>query len=207
MIIEHVSVGSLEVNCYCLALREASEAVIIDPGAEPRKIMHALSRHKLKPILVVNTHGHYDHIGADDKFGSPVYAHRADVPLLEDSALNLSGMFGLPYRVKSKIIPLEDGDVIGLEGLKLKVLHIPGHTRGGIALKVVEPEERIVFTGDNLFCGGIGRTDLEGGDETLLIRTIKEKLLSLSDDTVIYPGHGPASTIGEERKHNPFLIS
>lgn len=207
MILEAICVGSLEVNCYCLALKEDSEALIIDPGTEARKIIQALNRHKLKPAFIVNTHGHYDHIGSDDKFGCPVYIHRADVPLLKDSRLNLSGMLALPYSVKSKIHPLEDGDLVSLGDLQLKVLHIPGHTPGGIALELIKPKEKIVFTGDSLFCGGIGRTDLEGGNEALLVRSIKEKLLSLSDETIVYPGHGPASTIGEERIHNPFLTS
>jgi glyoxylase-like metal-dependent hydrolase (beta-lactamase superfamily II) len=101
---------------------------------------------------------------------------------------------------------LEDNQAIELQDLQLKVLHIPGHTPGGIALRMIKPTDKIVFTGDTLFCQGIGRTDLAGGDESLLVKSIKEKLLTLSDDTVIYPGHGPSSTIGEERKHNPFLM-
>jgi glyoxylase-like metal-dependent hydrolase (beta-lactamase superfamily II) len=101
---------------------------------------------------------------------------------------------------------LEDNQNIELQNLQLKVLHMPGHTPGGIALQMIKPTDKIIFTGDTLFCQGIGRSDLAGGDESLLIKSIKEKLLVLTDDTVIYPGHGPSSTIGEEKKHNPFLI-
>jgi glyoxylase-like metal-dependent hydrolase (beta-lactamase superfamily II) len=206
MILETVRVGPMEVNCYILASAEKSSAIIIDPGGETRKIKQVLDKHALRPAFIINTHGHYDHIGSDNEFGLPVYIHSQDSPLLEDPRLNLSGLFALPYRVKSNIRPLEDNQAIELQDLQLKVLHIPGHTPGGIALRMIKPTDKIVFTGDTLFCQGIGRTDLAGGDESLLVKSIKEKLLTLSDDTVIYPGHGPSSTIGEERKHNPFLM-
>ena len=111
----------------------------------------------------------------------------------------------MPYNVDSEVMLLQDNGLIELDDIQLKVLHIPGHTPGGIALHMLKPTNKIVFTGDTLFCQGIGRSDLEGGDEPLLIKSIKEKLLNLSDDTVIYPGHGPSSTIGEEKENNPFL--
>ncbi|MFA5145494.1 MAG: MBL fold metallo-hydrolase [Candidatus Omnitrophota bacterium] len=205
MILETVCVGPMQVNCYILALREDSPAIIIDPGGQARKIRQALDKHKLKPAFIINTHGHYDHIGSDDEFGVPVYVHNKDLALLKDPRLNLSGLFALPCRVNAEIKILEDGQNIGLEGLQLEVLHVPGHTAGGIALRMIKPGAKIVFTGDSLFCRSIGRSDLDGGDEALLIKTIKEKLLTLSDDTLIYPGHGPSSTIGEEKKSNPFL--
>ncbi|MFA4889305.1 MAG: MBL fold metallo-hydrolase, partial [Candidatus Omnitrophota bacterium] len=116
-----------------------------------------------------------------------------------------SGVFSSAYEVKSKILPLEDGGIVQAPGLQLKVLHIPGHTAGGIALLLIQPEKNIVFTGDSLFCGSIGRTDLAGGSEALLIKGIKEKLFSLPDETIVYPGHGDSSTIGAEKRDNPFL--
>lgn len=217
MILETVCVGPMQVNCYILASGEDSSAIIIDPGDEARKIKRVLDKHKLKPALVINTHGHYDHIGADQEFGVPIYIHRHDLELLKDPQLNLSGLFALPYRVKSEIRILEDNQNIELQdlpphqnrwcgGLQLKVLHVPGHTAGGIALRMIKPLDKIVFTGDTLFCQGIGRSDLAGGDESLLKKSIKEKLLTLSDDTLVYPGHGPSSTIGEEKNNNPFLM-
>jgi glyoxylase-like metal-dependent hydrolase (beta-lactamase superfamily II) len=196
----------MEVNCYIVAPGENSSAIIIDPGSEARKIKRVLDKHRLRPALIINTHGHYDHIGSDNEFGVPVYIHKQDVPLLKEPQLNLSGLFALPYSVKSEIRILEDNQNIELQNLQLKVLHMPGHTPGGIALQMIKPTDKIIFTGDTLFCQGIGRSDLAGGDESLLIKSIKEKLLVLTDDTVIYPGHGPSSTIGEEKKHNPFLI-
>lgn len=205
MILEHFSVGPMQVNCYILAMGEDSRAVIIDPGAEARKIKTVLGKHKLKAGLIINTHGHYDHIGADDDFGVVVYVHKEDSRLLKDPQLNLSGLFALPFQVKSEIREVKDKEVIELASIKLKVLHIPGHTAGGIALLLENPKEKLVFTGDTLFCHGIGRSDLPGGSEALLIKSIKEKLLVLREDTVVYPGHGPASTIGDEKRENPFL--
>ena len=205
MILETVCVGQMEVNCYLLAPGEGAPTIIIDPGAELGKIKRVLEKHKLTPAFIINTHGHYDHIGCDDKFGVPVYIHRSDSALLKDPGLNLSSVFAMPYEVKSKIEALEDNQIIELQGLQLKVLHIPGHTPGGIALHMLKPDDKIVFTGDTLFSGGIGRSDLEGGDEGLLIKSIKEQLLTLANETIVYPGHGPSSTIGREKKHNPYL--
>jgi len=205
MILEALSLGPMGVNCYILAAEKSSAAVIIDPGAEEAKIRRVLERHALSPACVINTHGHYDHIGCDDIFGAPVYIHHKDLPLLRDGRLNLSALFALPCEVKSKIITLQDRQVFAVQGLEFEVLHIPGHTPGGAAFLLRKSVNKIVFTGDTLFCQGIGRSDLAGGSEEELIRAIKEKLLVLPDDTVIYPGHGPSSTIAEERKNNPFL--
>lgn len=206
MILETVCVGQMQVNCYVLALRKSSAAIIIDPGDQVRKIKQALDKHSLKPAFIINTHGHYDHIGCDDNFAVPIYIHKLDIHFLKEPELNLSNLFSLPYQVKSEIRTVEDNSIIELEDIQLKVLHIPGHTPGGMALLMQKPQDKIVFTGDTLFCQGIGRSDLVGGDGYLLIKSIREKLLVLSDDTVIYPGHGPSSTIGREKKENPFLV-
>jgi glyoxylase-like metal-dependent hydrolase (beta-lactamase superfamily II) len=124
--------------------------------------------------------------------------------MLKDAKSNFSVFFVSPYKVKSEIKILEDKDTVKLEDIELQVLHTPGHTPGGICLLMRRPDNKILFTGDSLFCQGIGRTDL-GGDEELLLRVIREKLLVLPDDTVIYPGHGPSSTIGDEKRNNPYL--
>ncbi len=206
MILESVCVGPMQVNCYILASEESASAIIIDPGDEERKIKRILDKHKLRPAFIINTHGHYDHIGADDEFGVSVYIHSQDLALLKDPQLNLSAFFTLPYSGKFKIMALEDNGTVKLQDIQLKVIHIPGHTPGGIALQMIKPADKIVFTGDSLFCQGIGRSDLAGGDEFLLIKSIKEKLLTLPDDTVIYPGHGPSSTIGKEKRNNPYFM-
>jgi len=204
MILEAIQVGAMGVNCYILASVEGSKAIIIDPGDQERKIRKALDKHHLSAGLVINTHGHYDHIGCDDKFGVPVYVYKDDLAMLTDSKLNFSAFFAIPYKVESQISILEEGQVIGLDDIKLKVLHIPGHTRGGIALLLMDREEKIVFTGDSLFHQTIGRSDLEGGDGELLVKSIKEKLMILPPDTIVYPGHGESSTIKEEES-NPYL--
>ena len=207
MILETVCVGTMQVNCYILAPRQNSQAIIIDPGDEDKRIRKVLDKNKLRPAFIINTHGHYDHIACDDVFGVPVYIHSKDAVYLKDSQLNLSGIFASPYQVSSEIIPLNDTQIVTLEDIELEVMHLPGHTPGGIALLMKKPVKNIVFTGDTLFCQGIGRTDLFGGNEHLLLSSIKEKLFTLPDDTIIYPGHGPSSTIGDEKRNNLFLAS
>ena len=205
MILETVVVGAMQVNCYILASSQNSPAIIIDPGEEYRKIKQALDKHKLKPVFVINTHGHYDHIGCDDKFGVPVYIHKDDAPMLKDPRLNFSAMFSMGYRVKSEIRELQEGQILEAEGIQLEVLYIPGHTRGGISLLLKKPDEKVVFTGDSLFFQGIGRSDLEGGNEELLKKSIRNKLFVLREDTIVYPGHGASSTIGAEKNNSPFF--
>jgi hydroxyacylglutathione hydrolase len=194
----------MEVNCYILASGKARKAIIIDPGDDEKKIRKALEKHDLHPAVVINTHGHFDHIGCDDAFGVPVCVHGQDAAMLTDAKRNYSAFLASPYRVKTPIKQLGDNQKIILEDIELEVRHIPGHSHGGIALVLKKPKDKIVFSGDSLFWGSIGRTDL-GGSEELLVRSIREKLMSLPDDTVVYPGHGPATSIGEERANNPFL--
>lgn len=204
MIFETVCVGVYEVNCYILAQAMDSEAILIDPGAQEAKIRKVIDKFKLTPALIINTHGHIDHIGCDDAFGVPVYVHRQDVALLRDSGLNLSGFLASPFSVKAELRAVEDKECIDTAGIRLEVIHVPGHTPGGIALLMKKPNNDILFTGDSLFYQGIGRTDFPYGDETSLVKSIQEKLFTLADDTMIFPGHGPSSTIGEEKKNNPY---
>jgi glyoxylase-like metal-dependent hydrolase (beta-lactamase superfamily II) len=193
------------VNCYILAQDRNDKAIIIDPGDEPDKIKRALAGHKLKPGLIINTHGHIDHIGADDAFGVYVYIHKDDLAFLSDSNLNLSGFLGMPCKINSRYHPVEDKEEIRLGKIKLQVLHTPGHTPGGISLLLKEPQDNIVFSGDTLFCQGIGRTDFSFASLEQLRKSVQEKLFVLDDQTKVYPGHGPPTTIGEEKKSNPFF--
>jgi len=204
MILKSVSVGSMQVNCYILACAENSDALIIDPGDQERKIKAVLTQYKLRPVLVINTHGHYDHIGCDDKFGVPVYVHAADQNMLKDPGLNLSASYSESCRVNSEIRALKDKQLIKLDCIELEVIHTPGHTPGGIALLMKKPQDDILFTGDTLFCQGVGRSDLPGGDQKMLERSLRQRLFVLPDNLIIYPGHGPASTIGEEKVNNSF---
>ena len=205
MILETIVVGPFEVNCYVLASSFGSQAIIIDPGDQEAKIKAILAKHRLRPAFIINTHGHIDHIGSDDCFGVPVYVHPKDKDLLLNPKLNLSSFLTAPFSVKSKIQTLQEKEVVELEDLELEVLHTPGHTPGGISLLLKKPKDKILFSGDTLFCQGIGRTDFAGADHDTLVDSIKKKLLVLPDDTLVLPGHGLSSTIGEEKTSNPFL--
>lgn len=195
-------VGMLEENCYLLADPDTLEACIIDPGAEPNRIKEDLHKRGLHLDFIINTHGHGDHIAANGAFAAPIYIHRLDADFLKDTRKNMSRMFIFTVSSPSPSRLLEDGDRIALGGLELAVIHTPGHTPGSISIKV----DDAIFTGDALFKGAIGRTDFDYGDEAVLLKSIRDRLLVFGDDTAIYPGHGEPSTIGEERRTNPFLI-
>lgn len=206
MILETICVGTFQVNCYILSIGDNQQAIIIDPGDQKNKIKKALDKHKLKPAFIINTHGHIDHIGCDDEFAVPIYIHSAEAPMLSSPDLNLSDFLNVPYSVKASIKVLDDKSKIVLDEIELEVIHTPGHTKGGICLLMKKPVDNILFSGDTLFYESVGRTDFAGASATSLIKSIKERLLLLPDDTVVYPGHGQSSTIGHERKYNPFLI-
>jgi len=194
-------VGPLGMNCYVVVDAATKEACLIDPGGDPNTIKNFLKKHGFDLKFIINTHGHGDHIAANSFFNVPIYIHRLDSDFLTDPDKNLSK--SLLFRVVSPPASrlLEDGDVIELGKTRLEVIHTPGHTIGSISVKV----GGIVFTGDTLFQGSVGRVDLGCGSEEQLFKSIKEKLLILSERTVIYPGHGEHSTIGEEKRTNPFL--
>jgi glyoxylase-like metal-dependent hydrolase (beta-lactamase superfamily II) len=194
-------VGPFETNCYIVADVQTREACLIDPGADPAMMKDYLRKNGLGLRFIINTHGHGDHIAANSRFDAPIYIHRLDGDFLTDTKLNLSKMFifGITSPKASRL--LEDGDVIKLGKLELEILHTPGHSPGSISVHV----DGAVFTGDALFAGGIGRTDLPHGDMDLLMASITGKLFKLDDDTRVYPGHGPQSTIGEEKRSNPFF--
>lgn len=211
-ILSKIVVGEIKANCYIVGCEETKKAVIIDPGAEPEKIRKVIEEKNLKPEIIINTHGHIDHILANDAFNLPVYIHRLDVEFLKDPDKNLSAFFAVPYTCNCETKLLEDGDIIKVGKLNFTVIHTPGHTPGGICLKLslcplprwernIGEGENVVFSGDTLFCNGVGRTDFTGGSEEKLFKSIREKLFILSDDTIIYPGHGPSSTIGREKPH------
>lgn len=201
MRIDVIPVGHMQANCYIVSSEKTRNAILIDPGDEPGAIKDFLAKNKLAPKLIAHTHGHIDHIQADNEFNLPVYVHTLDAELLKNPDKNLSRFFNSPFKVKLDIMTVEDKENITLDDLKFQVLHTPGHTPGGICLIT----DKVVFTGDTLFAGSIGRTDFPGASEKQLLQSIQDKLLPLPDDTVVYPGHGPESTIGREKKMNPFL--
>jgi glyoxylase-like metal-dependent hydrolase (beta-lactamase superfamily II) len=199
LLIERIVVGPMEVNCYIAADPLTKEACIIDPGAEPARIERLLAKRNFKSSFILNTHGHGDHIGANGCFEVPICIHRLDKDFLTDPKKNLSADFGFRIVSPEASRLLEDGERIALGKSELEVIHTPGHTPGSVSIKA----GNIVFTGDALFRQGIGRTDFSYGDEALLLRSIRTKLLVLDDDVAIYPGHGESSTIGEERRFYP----
>ncbi len=195
-------VGPMAVNCYLVADIVTKDACLIDPGADGQKIKKFIDKNGYRLKFILNTHGHGDHIAANGYFDSPIYIHELDNDFLTDPDRNLSSMFLFSIKSPPAFRVLKDGDRFDLGGLKFEVMHTPGHTPGSISVRL----DGIVFTGDTLFCQGVGRTDFSYGDEEKLYRSIHKKLLVLPDDTVIYPGHGDSSTIGEERRSNPFLV-
>ncbi len=201
MIIETVVVGPLETSCYILACGKPKEAAIIDPGDEYNKIKKIIGRSGLKPLFIINTHGHGDHIGANKDFGLPIYIHRLDADCLTDPSKNLSSSFFLDVVSPKAARLLEGGEKIKVGSLELEIIHTPGHTPGGICIKCGDA----VFSGDTLFCGGVGRTDLPGGSRKDLENSIRGKILTLPGETLVCPGHGPFTTVDQEIESNPFL--
>lgn len=201
MIIETIVVGMMETNCYIVGDEVTKKAFIIDPGGDYKKIKKLIDVNGLQPQAVINTHGHGDHIGADSKFNLPIWIHSSDAEFLQDPSKNLSGALGFLLKTEPASRLLKEGDVLTIGSVKLEVIHTPGHTPGSICLKT----DGAVFAGDTLFYEAIGRTDFVYGSEKDILRAIKEKLFILDDDLIIYPGHGRSSTIGHEKKNNPFI--
>ena len=186
--------GPIETNCYLVTCLQTAKSLLIDPGDEYEKIEGVLSGRPIEFIL--NTHGHIDHVKEDEKFGVPVYIHSKDKECLADASKNLSAFVGEPITIDVDAVVLEDGDTVKLGEAVFEVLHTPGHSAGSVSFKA----EGILFSGDTLFCGDYGRTDLPGGSEEELFSSVRGKLLSLPGETVVYPGHGPCTSIGEEKK-------
>lgn len=202
---EIVVVGALETNCYLVYCEETRECAVIDPGANPGKIVAAISDLELKPVIVLNTHGHIDHVGANadivQKYAVPLAVHAADAKMAQAcDDIELTLLLG----ARSSPPPdrlLAEGDEIAFGRASLKVIHTPGHTPGSVGFL----SGRVLFSGDTLFCGGVGRTDLPGGSWKELERSLRERIMTLDDETIVLPGHGPWTTIGQEKDSNPVF--
>lgn len=217
MVIDRLVLGDFETNCYVLrSSRDATECLIIDTGLDVGPLMTFLDQHKLMPAALVITHGHIDHIAGVDALREKfpmiaTYIHELDAKLLTDTVGNLSFMMDSTsspqasgsFSTEKADCLVEEGDEIDRAGIKLRVIHTPGHTPGGICLYA--EQNGVVFVGDTLFADSVGRTDFPGSDMRQLIEGIKQKLLVLPDATIVYPGHGPQTTIGREKTGNPFL--
>ena len=202
---ELVVVGALETNCYLVYDEETRDCAVIDPGADPEKIISTIADLELKPVVVLNTHGHVDHIGANSdiiqKYAVPLAMHAADTGMLKVSDyIELSLLLGARNSPAPDRL-LAEGDEIAVGRTSLRVIHTPGHTPGSVGFV----QGGFLFSGDTLFCGGVGRTDLPGGSWKDLERSIRERILTLPEETVVLPGHGPHTTVEQERSSNPFL--
>ncbi|KJS20327.1 MAG: beta-lactamase [Clostridiaceae bacterium BRH_c20a] len=207
MKIKTLIVGPIETNCYIAYCPDTKEGVVIDPGDEGAKLVEAITNLGIRIKYIINTHGHHDHIKANKEVkettGAEILIHTSDAAMLTDPSRNLSHYLGEKTTEPKADKELTDGDIISFGNITLKVLHTPGHTPGCICL--LNTTKKICFTGDTLFNGSVGRTDLPGGNYKTLTNSLKDKLINLSNEVKIYPGHGPSSTIGEEKAINPFL--
>jgi glyoxylase-like metal-dependent hydrolase (beta-lactamase superfamily II) len=211
MILDSLVVGPIQANCYILGCPETGEALLVDPGDDADRIVKRLARHGLTPVAYFHTHGHLDHVGGTaglrPRFGGRILLHPADQFLYErarEHALEFGFEIPEPLPVDHFVA---DGEEIRWGKLAGRVRHTPGHSPGGVCL-IVPGEagsDARAFTGDTLFAGSVGRTDLPGGAMAQLLRSIREQLLTLPDGTTVASGHGPLTTIGEERRRNPFL--
>jgi len=212
--------GMLACNCYVLAPRAGSDAVIVDPGQRAlAPLRRILDENRLTPAAVLLTHGHIDHIWSAQKvadtYGCPAYIHPEDRFMLSDPIRGFGPpvigklgqiAFGALFREPKQVVELDrDGALMDFGGLTLAVDHAPGHTRGSVLFRVLDGPKKAVFSGDTLFKQSVGRTDLPGGSGNALLTSIVDKLLILDDDTLVLPGHGESTTIGFERRANPFL--
>ena len=207
MIHEVLPVGPLQCNCSILGDEETRTALVIDPGDELEKIQDILDRHQLKVEGIIITHAHVDHVGAAAELrrrtGAPVYMNENDLRMRAYLGVQ-AGLLNMKPPEKPEIdVMVRDADTVKLADTDLIVLHTPGHTRGSISLHL--PTEEKLIAGDTLFRESIGRTDMPGGDSHAIIASIHEKLLTLDDETIVIPGHGPETTIGHEREFNYFL--
>ncbi len=221
MLVVGFPTGALQANCYLLAAGAGEPCVIVDPGQESvDPIMAAVGQHRLSPVAVLLTHGHFDHTFAVapvcDGQDIPAWIHPDDRDMLTDPLRGVSAeataFLGgrVEMREPAEVRELTDGTELDLAGLKLAVTHTPGHTGGSVTFRTgpegPDGDSTLLLAGDTLFAGSIGRADLPGGDPRLLMESLRDKVLTLADDTVVLPGHGPTTTIGQERVSNPFLV-
>lgn len=198
--------GMVYTNCYFLKNKETGELLLIDPAASPEKISEKIEEMQAKPAGILLTHGHYDHILAVEdirkKYGIKVYACSEEQEMLLDPSINMSGFFGGGCSVRPDVL-LKDLDVFTAAGFSIQMIHTPGHTVGSCCYYI--EEEGVLFSGDTLFYGSVGRTDFPGGSTAEIVRSLHKLVDSLPEETEVYPGHDASTTIGYEKRYNPFV--
>lgn len=205
MRVERLVLGALETNCWLVADDEGGPIVVVDPAGDAHRLLAAIGDREVAAVVL--THGHFDHLGAADEVrratSAPLAVHRADAPWITTAEGTGALTFGFLGATSEADRLLDDGDVVTAGGLSLRVVHTPGHTPGCVCL-LAEGAGHL-FSGDTVFAGSVGRTDLPGGDGRALARSIDERIAPLPDETVVHPGHGPDTTVGRERRVNPFF--
>jgi len=202
--VQKIRVGSMSSNAY-LVSNHNKQAFLVDAGGDAKKILAEIQKQELKLLMILNTHGHYDHIAANAEImqatGATLYIHALDLSALFDPALSLAGYFTAAFQKVENAIPLQHGQKLAFGSDEILVLHTPGHTPGGVCFLLADQ----LFTGDTLFAGTIGRSDLIGGNPQQLLQSIAEQIMILPDSTKIWPGHQAGSDLGQERVHNPWV--
>ncbi|MFP3155271.1 MBL fold metallo-hydrolase [Lachnospiraceae bacterium ZAX-1] len=205
--IEKYFVGEVGTNCYFVINQDTKEMLIVDPGGSAEKLAGMIKKEHYQPIAILLTHGHFDHAmdanRLSEEYHIKIYAHEDERQTLEQPQLNLTGMIGQQKQYHADVF-VKDGEILHLAEMDIKVLHTPGHTVGGCCFYL--EEEKVLLSGDTLFSQSVGRTDFPKGSHATLIRSIKDKLMVLPDDTMVYPGHEDSTSIGRERKYNPFIV-
>lgn len=202
---EMVVVGALETNCYLVYCEETRESAVVDPGGDPERIIRKIAELELRPVILINTHGHVDHVGANkdikEKYEIPLCIHSADSKMLDNILASAMGLFLGAKKSPTPDRYLEEGEKIPIGNSHLKVIHTPGHSPGSISLS----GDGFLLCGDLLFYGGVGRTDLPGGSWSVLEDSIRNKIFTFPDETIVLPGHGPETSVGQEKMANPFV--
>jgi len=199
-----------EENSFIIRFPDQTECLVVDPGLEPEKIIEHLDKMGIRPAAILITHGHSDHFAGNEALkerwpACPIVIGKTEAEKLTNPMMNLSAMFGLPLTSPPADLTVADGDIYEVVGFRLKVLEIPGHSSGHVAYQIEECQPAIVFVGDVIFAGSVGRTDFPDGSFQQLAQGIREKLFSLPDDAILHPGHGPSTTVGKEKRSNPFV--
>lgn len=210
LIFERFVVGMLQTNCYLLADPHSRKAVIVDPGGGCDRILRRITEANLDLVAIANTHSHFDHVmdawKLKKRLGGEIYLHPKEEPFLWDSVTGMGAFFGMNSGTSDMRIDrtYQEGDLLQVGSMEFRVLDTPGHSPGHVSLHL--PPANLILVGDTLFAGSIGRTDLPGGSYEQLIRSVREKIFPLDPGTVVFPGHGPETTVGEERRTNPFFL-